>query len=105
MLLLFLLYVIHNALIAYVAFGFLLPKKYLIYYVFFCPILFVQWKTNGDKCFITEWEDKLNNDNNDRTIYENGSKILHMSPKHTEYFFISGLTLLWSIAMIRLLIL
>ena len=69
MLLLFLLYVIHNTLFVYVAFGFLLPKKYLIYYVFFCPILFVQWKTNGDKCFITEWADKLNNDNYFTYIY------------------------------------
>jgi hypothetical protein len=104
MLLLFLLYVIHNALIAYVAFGFLLPKKYLIYYVFFWPIMFLQWKVNGDRCFITEWEDKLNNDNNDRTVYENFSEILHMSPEHTEWFFIICTTFLWSIAIIRLLL-
>jgi len=102
MLLLFLLHVIHNLFCVFVAFGFLLPKKYLIYYVFCWPIMLLCWKTNNDTCFLTEWEKQLNRDYTKQSVYEKWSSILHMSPAHVEWFFICSITLLWLIAMIRL---
>jgi len=101
MLLLFLIYAIHSLLQVFLAFGFLLPKKYLMYYIFCWPTMLLCWKTNNDKCFITEWENKLNNDHSDKTVYETWSIVLHMSPAHTEWFLIGGTTFLWFIAMAR----
>jgi hypothetical protein len=42
-------------------FGFLLPEKYLGYYLLFVVILRVHWLTNNNSCILTELEEKYSN--------------------------------------------
>jgi hypothetical protein len=52
---------IHYSIVAFITLGAFLPKKYLFYFIFAWPLMILHWKTNNDKCFITElecWLDK-----------------------------------------------
>jgi len=52
---------IHYSIAAFMTLGSFLPKKYLVYFIFVWPITVLHWKTNNNKCFITEfvcWIDK-----------------------------------------------
>ena len=42
-------------------FGFLLPKKYLIYHLSLYPLFLFHWYTNNGNCFFTEIEKKITN--------------------------------------------
>jgi hypothetical protein len=52
---------IHELLIYFLIFGFLLSKNYLIYHIIFLPVTYIHWMTNNDKCFLTDLEYKLKN--------------------------------------------
>lgn len=41
--------------------GYILPEKYLKYYLLFVILLPIHWKINKNKCILTEWENKLKN--------------------------------------------
>ena len=103
MLLLFILYVIHNLFIVFVAFGFLLPSKYLIYYVFCWPIMLLHWTLNDNNCFMTQLQNYIKHESSNKTIYERVSSRLNISIEHAEMLVIYGITFIWTIAIIRLL--
>ena len=44
-------------------FGFMLPKKYLKYYILLLPIVFISWLINNNICILTYYEYKLRNKN------------------------------------------
>ncbi len=50
----------HKLFVYFIVFGFLLPKKYLIYHLIVWPLVWLHWKTNNNYCFLTQLESKLN---------------------------------------------
>jgi hypothetical protein len=50
----------HFSLGIFIVFGFLIPKKYLIFHIVFWPLLVIHWKTNNNKCVLTQVEHFLN---------------------------------------------
>ena len=53
------IHIFHRILTYFTLFGFLLPRKYLIYHLFFYPSMIIHWMTNNNKCILTELEIKL----------------------------------------------
>ena len=51
----------HKLIVYLIVFGFLLPKKYLIYHLVTWPLVWFHWKTNNGYCFLTQLESRLNN--------------------------------------------
>jgi hypothetical protein len=47
---------IHILMILFMLLGAFLPKKYLIYFIFALPLLYLHWLTNNNKCISTEIE-------------------------------------------------
>ena len=56
---LFILDVIHRIVVYFMVFGFILPKKYLKFHLLTYPLIWLHWKLNNNKCFLTELEYKL----------------------------------------------
>ena len=54
------LHILHKLIVYFMVFGFLLPKKYLIYHLIVWPLVWLHWKTNNNYCFLTQLESKLN---------------------------------------------
>ena len=52
-------HVFHRVIVYITIFGFLLPKKYLLYHLLLFPIMLVHWILNDNKCILTELEVKL----------------------------------------------
>lgn len=50
---------IHTLIVLFLFWGFLLPKKYLIYHLIAWPIVWLHWQLNNQRCILTEWEFKL----------------------------------------------
>lgn len=48
--------IFHNLLVFFIVFGVFVPKKYLIYFLFVWPIVFIHWQTNSNRCVLTELE-------------------------------------------------
>ena len=53
----------HKLFVYFIVFGFLLPKKYLIYHLIAWPLVWFHWKTNNNYCFLTQIENRLNEQN------------------------------------------
>ena len=53
---------LHLVIMLFLTLGALLPKKYLIYFIFGWPLMYLQWILNDNKCFLTEFEYWLAND-------------------------------------------
>ena len=51
--------VFHQVVVFFIYLGCLLPKKVLPYHIGFIVLLYVHWKTNHNKCALTQWEWKL----------------------------------------------
>jgi len=52
---------IHYFVVVFITLGAFLPKRYLFYFIFAWPLLYLHWKTNNNKCILTEiecWIDK-----------------------------------------------
>lgn len=49
----------HLLLLFVLIFGVFLPNKYLIYYLFLLPAIYVHWYFNDDKCMLTELESQV----------------------------------------------
>ena len=47
---------IHKLVLLYSIVGFLLPKKYLFYFILFWPTIYLHWQINNDCCMLTELE-------------------------------------------------
>ena len=47
---------IHALIILFVIFGWSLPKSYLLYHIFLCSFIYIQWELSNKKCILTELE-------------------------------------------------
>lgn len=54
----------HILICSFLAFGFLLPLKFLKYHLVFFPLVLAHWATNNDKCFVTELEQNIRSQEN-----------------------------------------
>lgn len=98
---------IHDILIIIVLIGWLiLPKKYLFYYLFISPIIFIHWKMNNNKCILSEWMYKLLDKEN--KSHETSYSVIFMSKlgiklseDNTEFVSRFGLSLTWVLAFLR----
>lgn len=50
------IYIIHIILVYFIILGFLLPYEYLWIHLLTFPLIVLHWKTNNDKCILTEYE-------------------------------------------------
>ena len=55
------IHIFHKIFVYIVIFGCFLPYKYLVYHQFLWPIIYIHWKTNKNKCMITQLESYLKN--------------------------------------------
>jgi hypothetical protein len=99
-------YFIHVMLISFILIGFLLPKKYLIYYLFSWPILLIDWHLNDHTCIISQIENKLRKRKPTPNVYQFFSLVLNkyginVSYKTTKKIVVCGLSIGWLIAFIR----
>jgi hypothetical protein len=99
-------------------FGVLLPSKYLIYYLFLLPALYLHWYFNDNKCILSELESYFDNENSninnqDEARYYQLETIFKMLKKFNIYLYHGDLfisTLLnisivcWIIGFIRFII-
>ena len=99
-------------------FGVLLPSKYLIYYLFLLPALYLHWYFNDNKCILSELESYFDNENSninnqDEARYYQLETIFKMLKKINIYLYHGDLfisTLLnisivcWIIGFIRFII-
>jgi hypothetical protein len=56
-----LLFIIHGFLFIIFTIGPFLPGKYLLYYLFLWPAVYIHWRFNDNMCMLTELEFKTNN--------------------------------------------
>ena len=56
-----LLYILHISLFFIITIGPFLPGKYLIYYLFFWPGMYIHWQLNDGMCMLTDIEFKISN--------------------------------------------
>ena len=52
---------LHMLIVLFIFLGAFLPKKYLIYFIFAWPLMYLHWYTNDENCISTEiecWADK-----------------------------------------------
>jgi hypothetical protein len=81
----------HLLLLFVLIFGVFLPPKYLIYFLFLLPAIYIHWYFNDNKCMLTELEShfdqKYVNLNNDEEVYHyKYINILEMLKKINIYF-------------------
>jgi hypothetical protein len=58
---------IHALIILFVIFGWSLPKSYLLYHIFLCSFIYIQWELSNQKCILTELEILLLNNTTNTT--------------------------------------
>jgi hypothetical protein len=46
--------IIHLLAIGFIVFGWLLPQNFLIFHITFVPLTFLHWKTNNNRCVLTQ---------------------------------------------------
>jgi hypothetical protein len=111
-----LLVFIHTLIVFFLSWGFLLPKKYLIYHLFAWPIVWLHWQLNNQRCILTEWEFKLRGIDDAQIIKvtENDSPFMRklykmifgdkksISNETLHYSIIILFTLAWIISLIRI---
>ena len=51
----------HYAYMLTLIFGIFLPSKYLIYYLFLLPAIYIHWYFNNNQCMLAELESSLDN--------------------------------------------
>jgi hypothetical protein len=71
---------LHEMLVLLILFGWLLPRNYLIYYIFLYPLLLLHWKSNNGNCILTDWWIKLSGKD-----YRKDSKNPFMSKMFKKY--------------------
>ena len=81
----------HLLLLFVLIFGVFLPSKYLIYFLFLLPAIYIHWYFNDNKCMLTELESRFDqkhvNLNNDYEVYHyKYINILEMLKKINIYF-------------------
>ena len=81
----------HLLLLFVLIFGVFLPGKYLIYFLFLLPAIYIHWYFNDNKCMLTELESHFDqkhvNLNNDDEVYHyKYINVLEMLKKINIYF-------------------
>ena len=102
--------IIHYFIVLFITFGAFLPKKYLIFFVFAWPILYLHWYTNNDRCFFTQiecWLDKQPYCSKPAAEYPFVTKMLSYvnieikSKQHKKYAINAMLSFFWLIGIYR----
>ena len=99
-------YFIHVMLICFVWIGFMLPKKYLIYYLIVLPIMFIYWQLNDNRCIFSQIENKIRGRTTTPNVYQYFSILLskhgiNVSYKTTKTIIVYGISICWLIAFFR----
>jgi hypothetical protein len=108
---------IHKIIVFFMISGFLIPKKYLFFYVIMWPSVYLSWQLNNNKCILTQIEYYLDNnkfpplvqDDHDypfirRMIKNISPKLANqkiLTNKQIHYIIVLSLTILWFIGVIR----
>jgi hypothetical protein len=100
------IYFIHILLICFICLGFLLPKKYLIYYLICWPLMYLDWNMNDHRCILTQIENKLRGRKYTPDVYTLFSLVLkkfgiNISQQTTCKIIVYGSTVCWVIAFLR----
>jgi hypothetical protein len=61
---------IHLVYMGTLIFGVFLPSKYLIYYLFLLPALFIHWYLNNNRCMLVELESHFDNNYLNINVHE-----------------------------------
>ena len=100
--------IIHNIFILIMIFGFMLPKKYLKFHALIWPLTLLHWKTNNNKCMLTQLEKYLKGDDSDssdssfmKSFFKRWG--INLTMRGTNILNITLYTLGWLITMYRLL--
>ena len=106
-----LIHIFHRVFTYFTLFGFLLPKKYLIYHLLCFPGILIHWMTNNNKCILTELEIQLSGKSWSEYESEYSIKLLKSfginvkKDKNTKDFitklYITSYTISWLISLIR----
>ncbi len=89
--------------------GFMMPERFLFYFILSWPCIYLHWQINENRCILTDLEYYIDGKtppqgnnyqfpNIQKKIAEFGIKLQHM---HIYYFFMYGLTAFWIIGFIR----
>lgn len=94
---------IHKLIVYTMLFGFLLPEKYLIYFLLLGIIVYLLLKFNNDKCILTEFQNYLENkQNNKKTFIEYMFKEFRIYLRRNELNFIHKfIQISWIIGILR----
>jgi len=97
--------IIHNILMFFTIFGFILPKKYLMFHALTFPLILLHWKTNNDKCVLSQLEKYLTGDNSDSSFMKSFFERfgINLTMRGVDILNITLFTVAWLITMYRLL--
>ena len=94
---------IHTLVVLYGFFGFLSPKKYLIFHALFWPLMLIHWNTNGNKCILSDLENKVDNTYaNEEWPFMRKFFGPAMSDKMIGYLTYTLYTISWALTLLRL---
>lgn len=109
--LLYFIKIFHQFIVYFIVLGVFLPSKYLIYYIPFWPLVYLHWKFNSNRCFLTELEywieskpfpSTVNNDHNYPFIRSMTGKLFDkLTNDQLHQLVITLFTLTWFIGLIR----
>jgi hypothetical protein len=110
---------IHKIIVFFMIFGFLIPKKYLLFFIIMWPSVYLSWQLNNNKCVLTEIEYYIDNNNFPPSITDDhdypfirrmlsninvnltNQKIL--SNKQIHHIIMLSLTILWFVGVVKYL--
>lgn len=109
--------IIHYILMLSLLFGIFLPSKYLIYYIFLWPAVYLHWYFNGNRCMLTELESNFDQkfisvNNHEEVLHHKYVEIFENLKKINIYFdnmdsftsyFYNVVVVLWIVGIVRLL--
>ena len=102
----YLLGLIHNAFVTFIAIGFILPTNYLIIYLCCWPLIYLHWHFNDDKCILTQIEDRMRGKNYTHNVYISNMRRLQkygieISYNESRALILCGTSIIWLIAFYR----
>ena len=100
---------IHILVSIFMVIGFLFPTKFLFYFLFLWPAVYLHWQINDNRCILSDLEYYIDGKtpppgnnyefpNTQKKLAELGIKLQHMD---IYYFFMYGLSTFWIIGLIR----
>ena len=102
---------IHKLIVYFMAFGFLLPHGFLLYFLLTWPLVYLHWQFNNNRCVLTELEYYLDDTPYPPTVDKDHNnpfvmKLLndfgiHLSDSQVHYGIMYGFTVSWMIGAFR----